>query len=386
MKQFGQKLTFFFFMITISFYLSNCGSNRVILRYNPDDPVLQNKVLKRENARVVLVSDNRPVEPEYAGTAQTGMFNKKVPYLLDEPVSKFITESINELLATADTTDSILPIGIQINQFQVSEKTFAISEYGYFDCQMNFYFPVTRDSFAIARISDHQSVKRSDVTGSLKNLIYTGIFNCTKQFVEEFYDSSPKYFISTRDTLQLADIKSIYARSFAVQKEDTTKQIVYQSPYVTKSYLKFGILRGDKIKTGYQVAYNLYRYKRTSNLHFGVGYTANYFDLANVRDYWLLEGKFINFGAQFLTRYFLTPNGKGVYLAGAIFLTGGVEKINYGYDEEENFFYGPVFTERIGLNIENRILLEAGLFQLKLFGSKLLPSDMGYKLSIGIGL
>ena len=386
MKQFGQKLTFFFFMITISFYLSNCGSNRVILRYNPDDPVLENKELKRENARVVLVSDNRPVEPEYAGTAQTGMFNKKVPYLLDEPVSKFITESINELLATADTTDSILPIGIQINQFQVSEKTFAISEYGYFDCQMNFYFPVTRDSFAIARISDHQSVKRSDVTGSLKNLIYTGIFNCTKQFVEEFYDSSPKYFISTRDTLQLADIKSIYARSFAVQKEDTTKQFVYQSPYVTKSYLKFGILRGDKIKTGYQVAYNLYRFKRTSNLHFGVGYTANYFDLANVRDYWLLEGKFINFGAQFLARYFLTPNRKGVYLAGAIFLTGGVEKINYGYDEEENFFYGPVFTERIGLNIENRILLEAGLFQLKLFGSKLLPSDMGYKLSIGIGL
>ena len=386
MKQFGQKLTFFFFMITISFYLSNCGSNRVILRYNPDDPVLENKELKRENARVVLVSDNRPVEPEYAGTAQTGMFNKKVPYLLDEPVSKFITESINELLATADTTDSILPIGIQINQFQVSEKTFAISEYGYFDCQMNFYFPVTRDSFAIARISDHQSVKRSDVTGSLKNLIYTGIFNCTKQFVEEFYDSSPKYFISTRDTLLFADIKSIYARSFADQKEDTTNQIVYQSPYVTKSYLKFGILRGDKIKTGYQVAYNLYRYKRTSNLHFGVGYTANYFDLANVRDYWLLEGKFINFGAQFLARYFLTPNRKGVYLAGAIFLTGGVEKINYGYDEEENFFYGPVFTERIGLNIENRILLEAGLFQLKLFGSKLLPSDMGYKLSIGIGL
>ena len=100
----------------------------------------------------------------------------------------------------------------------------------------------------------------------------------------------------------------------------------------------------------------------------------------------MLEGKFINFGAQFLARYFLTPNRKGVYLAGAIFLTGGVEKINYGYDEEENFFYGPVFTERIGLNIENRILLEAGLFQLKLFGSKLLPSDMGYKLSVGIGL
>jgi len=259
---------------------------------------------------------------------------------------------------------------------------------------MNFYFPVTRDSFAIARISDQQSVKRSDVTGSLKNLIYTGIFNCTKQFVEEYYDNSPKYYISTKDTLQLTDIESIYTRSFASQKEDTTDQSTYQSsdqptyqsPYITRSYLKFGILKGDKIKTGYQLAYNLYRYKRTSNLHFGIGYTFNYFDLVNERDYPYLEGKFFNFGGQFLTRYFLTPNGKGVYLAGAIFLTGGSEKIDYGYEQEDNFFFGPVFTERIGLNIENRILLEVGLFQLRLFGSKLLPSDIGYKLSLGIGL
>jgi len=386
MKQLGREFTFFFFILTISFYLSNCGSNQVLLRYDPDNPFLEDKVLKRDRVRVVLVSDNRSVEPEYAGTAQTGMFNKKVPYLLDEPISEFVTKSVNELLVTADTTDFILPIGIQINQFQVSEKTYAISEYGYFDCQMNFYFPVTQDSFAIARISDQQSVKRSDVTSSLKNLIYTGIFNCTRQFVEEYYDNSPKYYISTKDTLQLADIKSIYRRSFASQKQDTTKQSTYQSPNITRSYLKFGILRGDKIKTGYQVAYNLYRYKRTSNLHFGVGYTANYFDLANRWDYGSLEGKFMNFGLQFLARYFLTPNQKGVYLAGALFLTGGFEKIDYGYDEKENFFYGPVFTERIGLNIENRILLEAGLFQLKLFGSKLLPSDTGYKFSLGIGL
>ena len=90
----------------------------------------------------------------------------------------------------------------------------------------------------------------------------------------------------------------------------------------------------------------------------------------------------MNFGYRYDLRYFLTSDKKGLYLSGGLRLAFGNEKINYGSNEETHFFFGPTLEEAIGVSINNKVLMELGAFQLKFWGSDLLPDDVGYSFGM----
>ena len=66
-------------------------------------------------------------------------------------------------------------------------------------------------------------------------------------------------------------------------------------------------------------------------------------------------------------------------------LTLGNEKIDYGYgNTKTKLFLGPTFEEKVGLSIADKLLIEAGAYQIKFFGSDMLPEDIGYTLGMYI--
>ena len=77
---------------------------------------------------------------------------------------------------------------------------------------------------------------------------------------------------------------------------------------------------------------------------------------------------------------FFFESKEWLYLSGGLTLCFGTESAGQG---SFNIFFGPNIQESIGIKL-GPILLEAGVYQIALLGSKLLPSDLGYKIGFGV--
>lgn len=194
-------------MIGLVFYIG-CGSKQVVVIPDYDNAHYRSDELLRPEVEVVETIDARNSSLDQVGTTKVGMFNVEVPYLLSEPVSEFITNSINTMLGANPQTERICPITVRIDALTVSEKTGAFSENGIVDCQLRFSFPVNADSTSVTRVS---AISKDgailDVTSSLEGLLYESVMTCTKQFLVDSYDPAPSHLLVDRaDAPSAADI------------------------------------------------------------------------------------------------------------------------------------------------------------------------------------
>lgn len=351
--------------VIISFY--GC-SNSVMIKPNYDASVFKkNSISDSSNYKVIKVIDNRKTEQTLAGTAQVGMFNKTVPYYLNEPVSQFVQKAVNKIIHDEKSTKEFSSIDIAIDSFKVYEKTNLFSENGYFDCKLRFYFPIADDSLYSIITSSHQVSSRLDATGSLEELIYQGLVDCVQKFYMTYKDISPKNILKGEKSseLNIAGIRTIEVPD--TSKDDANSFTIFGAQY----------LKGDKIKNGFQFTYQLYSPFKNPQFEDGFGYSVSYFDILNTED--LLKGTFFCFNGRYSFRYYTASSLNGIYFSGGLRLTFGNEKIDYGFgNTKSSFFFGPNIEEIVGISISKKVFLEAGLFQILYAGSKLLPSDFGY--------
>jgi hypothetical protein len=141
---------------------------------------------------------------------------------------------------------------------------------------------------------------------------------------------------------------------------------------------------GDKIKTGVRVFYNMLTQKENSRMTFGFGYNLEVLSIENKNDGF--TGTMLTYGGNLLLRAMLTdaPVSPFVGLQGT--LTFGNETIDYGYKKESSFYFGPYVRETIGVSFDKKVFLEAGVYQIKLFGSKMLPDDIGFCAGLAVGI
>jgi len=213
---FNQKLAAFSLAWVIGLvFCIGCGSKQVVVIPDYDNAHYRSGELLRPEVEVVETIDARNSSPDRVGTAQVGMFNVKVPYLLSEPASEFITSSINTMLGADPQAGRICPITVRIDALAVSEITGAFSESGFADCQMRFSFPVNADSTSVTRVSAvRKSGSSLDVTSSLDELLYETVMDCTKQFLVDSYDPAPSHLLVDRaDAKSAVDIELLAGRS-----------------------------------------------------------------------------------------------------------------------------------------------------------------------------
>jgi len=145
-----------------------------------------------------------------------------------------------------------------------------------------------------------------------------------------------------------------------------------------KNYGGIASLNGKNIKTGFQVSYLKYNMKPGRHLIHGFGYCLSYYKVRNV------EGALGGLDLKYSPCLYLSNKQRGIYLSGGLILSFGPETIKHNDLYDSHFFIGPTIEENIGISISDVILLEAGLFQQKHFGSKILLSDTGYQMSVKI--
>ncbi len=227
---FTRKLTAVSSMWVIALvFCMGCGSKQVVVIPDYDNDHYRSGELKRPDVEVVKTIDARHSSPNLVGTASVGMFNSKVPYLLSEPVSEFITKSINTMLDADPQTERICPVTVRIDAFTVSEST-GFGESGLADCQLSFSFPVNADSTsAIGTGAVKKSKSYMDVTSSLEGLLYKCVADCTNQFLVDSYDPAPSHLLVARSDTTSAVDDDLRAESSLVLSRSPSSA---ESPYL----------------------------------------------------------------------------------------------------------------------------------------------------------
>ncbi len=213
--------------------------------------------------------------------------------------------------------------------------------------------------------------------------MYEGIADCANQFAMQNSKNENNFFAANNQTEEAA-IDS--ARIDEIIKSDTLgSESNIKAKKKPISNVGVTYVSGDKVQMGFQLTYQSFDTTSTNKSFLkGFGYSFTVYNVANHPAF--IEGNFISFNYRYAMRYFLDPSLKGIYFGGSIRLSFGSERIAYGYREDTNYFFGPTFEEIIGVSINKKIFIEGGLFQIRHFGSDLLPDDLGFTLGLNFRL
>lgn len=379
------KHIFLFVLCYIStVLLIGCSSAPIVITPNYNSPAFIKDTLNTK-IKIVKTIDNRPYISKYnAGAVQVGAFNTIVNYNLSEPVSNFVETALTKTL-NIKNDNTFVPVTVIIDNFLVSESTGAFSEKGYFDCSMRFRYPQSNDSIKTIKAAVKKSSSGMDVTNSLEGLIYSGMSDCAHQFALKFNESN-NYFLTSSVKTDSISKNLIPGTKTTISVGDTIHKIEEDNA----SCFAFTYFSGDKITGGLQLAYHHYTAQKSSRqFQHGWGLSLSYYNIENRKDF--LSGYFIGGGGRYGLKYFINPSRKGLYFGGAIRLTLGSEVVrveHYWASNKEitKFFIGPTLEETIGLSISEQVFIEAGCYQIKHFGSNLLPDDIGFNAGIGFAL
>ena len=248
-----------------------CGSKQVVVIPDYDNAHYRSDGLLRPEAEVVETIDARKSSPDQVGTAKVGMFNAKVPYLLSEPASEFITNSINTMLGADPQAERICPITVRIDALAARENTGAFSENGTVDCQLRFSFPVNADSTSVTSVSAvRKDGSMLDVTTYLEGLLYESVMDCTKQFLVDSYDPAPSHLLVDRaDAALAADADLRTGRSPDVGRAPSPAESGSLQDPLTNSWNRLGFLyhyfTGEEMQDAYSSGHG-FTYMNGGNL------------------------------------------------------------------------------------------------------------------------
>ncbi len=370
-------------LLCLATLLTGCGASKVSIQPDFNRADLYQPDLKRERICFVKVEDRRADTSTRIGKAHVGMFNKTVPYYMAGNLAETVKRMLDTLAGGPCVRDRSVPISVSIDTFEVGEHSALFSEEAYGKFNLRFTYPISADSIGAFAISSRPTRSAADATDEIEPLIYKGVAECARLFVEQALDKAPGVVMGSDSARAVNASASAVTPPARNPVTAADKVIAGEKQRNGRNELGVHYSSGGKITAGIRATYAVMTEQDSSNFRWGAGLSFTHNDITNVSDG--LEGSFFNFGSRLMGKYFL-GKGTSFYLSGAVGLVGGTESINFGMSVEKSFFIGPNFEEMIGLTLNRRLFLEAGSYQLVYFGSKLLPSDIGLIVGIGVGL
>jgi len=364
----------------IAVVLIGCGGNQVLLKPNySKHEIVANKV-KNANVRTTAVIDRRTVDKDVIGSARVGMLDKTVPYRTAVPVAAFVKRIFDSLLV-ADSSAAVIPVVAYIDTMEVKEGNELFAETGIFQAKVIFGVPVTRDSLLYITTRFDETISSAlDITDRLEPLIYKGIVDCGRQFADKVRSMNVQWFNAPPDSAS-AIVARVQERSVPAQ----TIEAVVQKP-APKSYPDIGFMfsGGNKIQSGFRFSYNMYAQKDSSLTMPGFGYILEILSIDNADKE--IKGTIVTFGGAFGVRFLMSDAPTSGFIGGTGSLVFGNESIDYGGSTKTSFFIGPIIRETIGVTFNKKAYLEFGLYEVKLFGSTMLPDDIGFTAGLAFGI
>lgn len=368
-------------LVVVAAVLGGCGASQVSVTPNFNKATLQQPDVKRPHICFVKIEDRRADTSTRIGYAHVGMFNKTVPYYLEGRLTETVKRMLDTLVGSSCSGDQYVPVSVIIDTFEVGEQSGLFSEQAFGRFDLRFAYPISADSIGSFAISSRPTSSAPDATNSIEPLIYKGVAECARLFVEQALDRTPGVIPQTDSARAAASVSAVTSPP-RTPVTAPTQMIAGQKPGTGKSEIGVHYLSGGKITSGVRGTYAVLTERDSSNFRWGAGISLNYYDILNTSDGF--EGTFLNFGTRLMAKYFLGKRSP-FYLSGAIGLVGGTESLDIGTSVEKSFFIGPHVEEVIGFTLNRTLFVEAGSFQLVYFGSKLIPSDIGLIAGVSFG-
>jgi hypothetical protein len=228
-----------------------------------------------------------------------------------------------------------------------------------------FEYPYNSD---IKKIRIQDSIYRCDEPSVLeqKSLINAGIRETARLFTYSINQNAKNDTIikSTNDTIyKKNDIDSI--------------NLIPARVLDYKNGVLFNYYFGQKTNFGFLLSYLEMFHRPKNKGELGYGYAFQYNKIKN-ND---IEGSMYGFLSNAILRYNFSEELNGIFLDGGITFIFGREEAGIN---NYNFFIGGRIEESIGYYLSRNIAFNVGLYQIGLWGSKLLPTDIGFVFSLSI--
>ena len=216
----------------------------------------------------------------------------------------------------------------------------------------------------------------------------TEVFDTDSYSPELSYpDSTPSRIIYDEAGYKISD------SSLAEQYRSGRSNIVFDEPVTVPEIKRAAVhlgagmsyYTGSKITGGMQIEFRMSWQKPDWEYGYSVGFLYVNFITSSY------EGSLWALNMPWNMKYMLKDDIISPYLGGTIKLIAGRSdengKTQPNYFDNSgnvgnNYFWGPTFEESIGLSIDRSLFIEGGIYEMFLFGTNILPDDIGFRLSL----
>lgn len=362
------------FLLVIGIYFNfGCSSADRIIDKNNISP---KKYFENPERLTFKVKDERLIESN-AIQSYDGINN----YYFNKPVSTYIEEYINSSFHRDTSNLSYKYIKLFIDQLKFeADKSLKYS--------IRVLIPMGKDSAEVFRLATKfsQSKKLSKnyieildyALSSMIDTLLSGLdketFNKNIVTINHSTAGINKKEVSdkTKETLVISES----VKTDVVIKQDFKEKLKRNS-------INILYCTGEKIENGFQLSYN-FRNSSDSLFYFGYGAGLLFYNIKNKED--RIDGFMFSASFPLLIEYYLSKEATSVYIGSALKLSAGNEKIDYGYTEKQYFFFGPTVEPFVGVKLADKVSFDIGPYFIALFGSKILPSDLGFRINFNINI
>ena len=359
------------FIFLILLLIAGCGHENILLK-SDSKFVSQNDSHSGSGFYISDVIDERNVSPELIGNIEGNISGNKCSIKMNEDIASYIKRYSNNLLNIMQKENPSRALRIEITKFILTENYTRKDSYYLFGTFIFTYLnPNCNEVSSIIDISENISKDKYQLLSNINDALK----NCLQKFLKTV--SSKNFPDSTRYN----NILTIDQTSGEMASDNQT-QIIYKETSgisveeITQKALGIGLeyYSGSKIKSGYQINMKFAWQKKGWEFGHDIGFM--YLSINNEP----YTGYLYSFCFPAYIKYNLGSENVIPYIGGSIQLLSGTEK----YKDHSNlvkFFFGPTSEEYLGLSVNRNFFIEAGLFELFLINSKILPDDFGFRLS-----
>lgn len=369
--------------------MTGCGGSEVLVRPDYRAKAFTAARVLHPAVTIGSVTDRRVSDPMVIGSANVGMFNKNVPFRLTVPAAEFVRTAFDTFFVSSTVGDA-LRADVYIDTLSVGEYTTLFGEYGRVRIKVLFSVPVRSDSTVVIAARYDGNVRSGmDVTASLEPLLYAGVADCAAQFAAKITTMGlhrlPERTAVDTGTASSAALPVMTAA--APPPPDASTVIDAVDPRtLPKRYADVGVLysTGGLVTGGVRIFYNELMKKDSSRSMTGFGYNLEVLPVNNTKDF--ITGTMVTYGGTIVYRGLLSDAATSGYVGLQGTITLGTESIKYLDGTRTSFFVGPVLRQTLGVSFNKKFYAEAGLYEILLLGSKMLPSDVGFTAGLSFGI
>ncbi|MBI5326331.1 MAG: hypothetical protein HZB41_13840 [Ignavibacteriae bacterium] len=350
-----------FLIIILSILIHSCKSESYILNASKFYTNKADKKYQIDSFKVVNVIDNRETKDSVIGIADM----EGNHLTIDKPLVDYLKLGFNTLICKDSNQTNYIPVTVYVDEFY--SKRFAAFWKQAVNHKFSYLFEYPyRDEIKRLRIMDSLLLFDDPSVAQQIGLMNRGIRESARFFTAKLKDD------------KLLDTVSVFSKEQLSEKGKIDSiNLVPARIFEFKNGFLGNYYFGQKTQFGFLLSYLMMFHPPGARGEVGYGYSFQYYKI-NYDDN---EGSLYGLNTPLIIRYNLTDNLNGLFLGCGLSIIYGTEKAGY---LDYKFFVGGRIEESIGYYLTKNIALNAGFYQMGLFGSRLLPTDIGLVFSLSI--